>query len=84
MADRKSKYAVSARDKISSIGGNILLNIIFFSENEIRFNLNLGDTMKNLNENFTTEFLKYADEYNVYPLPRIVVSFRIGFLWSIF
>ena len=40
--------------------------------------------MKNLNENFTTEFLKYADEYNVYPLPRIVVSFHIEFLWSIF
>lgn len=29
MVDRKSKYTVSARDKISSIGGNILLNIIF-------------------------------------------------------
>lgn len=82
MADRKSKYAVSARDKISSIGGNILLNIILFSENDTRYDsiFNLGDTMKNLNENFTTEFLKYADEYNVYPLPRIVVSFRIGFL----
>lgn len=35
--------------------------------------------MKNLNENFTTEFLKYADEYNVYPLPRIVVSFPMEF-----
>lgn len=82
MADRKSKYAVSARDKISSIGGNILLNIILFSENDTRYDsiFNLGDTMKNLNENFTTEFLKYADEYNVYPLPRIVVSFRIEFL----
>ncbi|KAK9302119.1 hypothetical protein QLX08_005734 [Tetragonisca angustula] len=54
MADKKSKYIVSSRDKISSIG---------------------GDTTRNLHESFASEFLKYADEYNVHPFPRIVQSF---------
>lgn len=53
------------------------MNIIFLVKTRYEIQSNLGDTMKNLNENFTTEFLKYADEYNVYPLPRIVVSFPI-------
>ncbi|KAK9302120.1 hypothetical protein QLX08_005734 [Tetragonisca angustula] len=58
MADKKSKYIVSSRDKISSIG---------------------GDTTRNLHESFASEFLKYADEYNVHPFPRIVVSAFLKF-----
>ncbi|OAD61009.1 hypothetical protein WN48_01077 [Eufriesea mexicana] len=51
MADRRSKYTISARDKMSSIG---------------------GDTVRNFNDNFVTEFLKYANEYNAHPLPKII------------
>lgn len=36
--------------------------------------------MRNVNDNFVTEFLKYSDEYNVHPLPKIVVSFLPAFL----
>ncbi|CAK9827248.1 hypothetical protein ANTRET_LOCUS4961 [Anthophora retusa] len=40
-----------------------------------------GDTARgNLNDNFVTEFLKYSEEYNVHPLPKIVVSFIMGFV----
>lgn len=34
----------------------------------------IDDATRNLHESFASEFLKYADEYNVRPLPRIVVS----------
>lgn len=39
----------------------------------------IGDTTRNLHENFVSEFLKHAQEYNVYPLPRIVVSVSLKF-----
>ncbi|CAL7950663.1 unnamed protein product [Xylocopa violacea] len=56
MADKKSRHNASARDKLSSIG---------------------GDTSRTVQENFVTEFLRYAEVYNVDPLPRIIVSFLV-------
>lgn len=39
----------------------------------------IGDTTRNLHENFVSEFLKHAHEYNVHPLPRIIVSVSLKF-----
>lgn len=39
-----------------------------------------GDSARYFHENFEIEFLKYSEEYNVHPLPKIVVSFFKQFI----
>ena len=78
MVDKKSKYIVSSRDKMSSIGGRYLSHLSV-SNMVILMTISIGDTTRNLHESFASEFLKYADEYNVHPLPRTVVSVFLKF-----